>query len=179
MGFLVTGSQYNTIPWGTLDSMYGRIEWYSFSKQAATIQACVTLFTNAKSAKSNQQIIFSENPNIHGDVVATTLEFNDTTVTYPTSFTIPLTSSAMVRVPTYTNHITSESMSYYDFDDNGDVVEKVKWEYTSQSLETGYNMIEMDVVDVEQLSTNIYPFMYNIITSEFKQIFGEDNIINN
>ena len=85
----------------------------------------------------------------------------------------------MVRVPTYTNHITSESMSYYDFDDNGDVVEKLKWEYTSQSLETGYELIEMDVTNTEQLSNNIYPLMYNVITSEFKQIFGEDNIINN
>lgn len=179
MGFLVTGSQYNTVPWGTLDSMYGRIETYTFFKQASTIQASVTLFANAKSAKSNQQIIFSEKPNIYGDVVGVNIEFDDTTVTYPTIFTIPLTASAIVNLPTYTNYITSESMSYYDFDENGDVVEKTKWEYHTQSLEIGNELVEMDVVNVEPLTGNIYPFLYNVITSEFKQIFGEDNIINN
>jgi hypothetical protein len=178
MGFLVTGSQYNTIPWGTLDSMYGRIETYTFFKEEALIRASVCLFTTPKSAKSNKQIIFDTLPEI-GDVIGVDIEIGEDIVTYPTVFEIPLTSSVMVSVPIYTNHITSESMSYYDFDDNGDVVEKLKWEYHTQSLETGYELVEMDVVNVEPLTGNIYPFLYNVITSEFKQIFGEDSIINN
>ena len=179
MGFLVTGSQYNTIPWGTLDSMYGRIETYTFYKQEGLIRASVCLFTTPKSAKSNQHIIFSESPNINGDVVGVNIEFDDTTVTYPTVFDIPLTSSAMVTIPTYIDNVTSESISYYDFDENGEVVEKLKWEYHTQSLEVGTQTLEMDIVNVEPLTGNIYPFLYNVITSEFKQIFGEDNIINN
>jgi hypothetical protein len=178
MGFLVTGSQYNTIPWGTLDSMYGRIETYTFYKEEALIRASVCLFTNPKDAKSNRQIIFDTLPEIP-PVIGSDIEFDDTFVTYPTVFEIPLTSSAMVNVPIYTNHITSESMSYYDFDENGNVVEKENWEYTTQSLQTGYELVEMDVVNVEPLTGNIYPFLYNVITSEFKKIFGEDNIINN
>jgi hypothetical protein len=178
MGFLVTGSQYNTIPWGTLDSMYGRIEWYSFYKEEAVIRASVCLFTTPKSAKSNKQIIYNKLPDI-GDVVAVDIEIGENIVTYPTFFEIPLTSSAMVTVPTYANQITSESINYYDFDENGEVVEKTKWEYHTQSLEVGTQTLEMDVVNVEPLTGNIYPFMYNVITSEFKQIFGEDSIINN
>jgi hypothetical protein len=179
MGFLVTGSQYNTIPWGTLDSMYGRIETYTFYKQEGLIRASVSLFTTPKSAKSNQQIIFNQSPNINGEVVGVDIEIGEDIVTYPTSFEIPLTSSAMVTVPTYTHQVTSESINYYDFDENGEVVEKTKWEYHTQSLEIGTQTLEMDVVNVEPLTGNIYPFMYNVITSEFKQIFGENSIINN
>jgi hypothetical protein len=81
-------------------------------------------------------------------------------------------------VPIYTNHITSQSISYYDFDDNGDVVEKFKWEYFSQSVQIGTEIKEQDILNKELITGNVFPYMYNVVTSEFKGIFGEENVIN-
>jgi hypothetical protein len=179
MGFTITGSKFITIPNGEVDSLYGRIDCYSYRRNTGTLDATITLYGSSRGAKSNELIEYPVNfmdYNIIG--VDIMLSGSMETITYPTLINIPITSSVLVNVPIYTNHITSESISYYDFDDNGDVVEKFKWQYYSQSVQIGEQQIEQNILNTELLNGNVFPYMYNVVTSEYKKLFGEENVIN-
>ncbi len=179
MGFTITGSKFITTVYGELDSLYGRIDSFRYNRNSGNLVTTIALYTNSRGAKSNEVIEYPvdfSNYQIVG--VELIVSGSGETITYPTLINIPLTSSANVEVPIYTNHITSQSISYYDFDDNGDVVEKFKWEYFSQSVQIGTEIKEQDILNKELITGNVFPYMYNVVTSEFKGIFGEENVIN-
>lgn len=175
MGFIVTGSTFNTTQ-GQYDSLYGRIESYSYNRHDSTLYISTVLFTPNENTNNTRKypIDFDKQSN----VIGVSLEKDGVEIEYPFAMFAPLTSSVVVDAPIYTNHITSQSISYYDFDENGDVVEKKNWEYTSHSIITGMESVEQDIANSEILTGNIFPFMYNLVTGKFKEIFGEENIIN-
>lgn len=179
MGFTITGSKFITVPYGELECLYGRIDSYRYERNSGNVVATVALYKDTKAAKSNQLIEYPVNFSSYGIIgVELGISGSEEKITYPTLINIPLTSSADVEIPIYTNHITSESISYYDFDDNGDVVEQFKWEYYSQSVQIASETKQQDVLNTEVLTGNIFPYMYNIVTSKFKGIFGQENVIN-
>lgn len=182
MGFTITGSLFKTNQHGELKSMYGRITAYRFDKTLGEVVANVSLYKDAKSAKSNQNINYPNDFTEFQGLIGNNLEIvngeETTSVSYPSLINIPMTSSVDVEVPIFTNHIVSESVSYYDFDDNGNVVEKSKWEYFSQSVQIGTQIERQDIINTELVIGNPFPFIYNIVTSIYKDIFGNENIIN-
>jgi hypothetical protein len=175
MGFLITGSKFNTSQ-GEFDCLYGRIDGYSYLRYYGTLNAMVVLYTLDEKQSGNVEfpIDFLKKSN----VVGVELEKDGEVINYPLSISMPVSSSVMVNVPIYHNHITSQSVNYYDFDDNGDVVEKTKLEYVSQSLIVGTQEVQQNILDTEVLTGNVFPFMYNVVTEKYKEIFGEQNIIN-
>ena len=182
MGFTITGSLYKTIPHGELNSMYGRVVAYRFDKTLGELFATVCLYKDAKSAKSNQNINYPNDFAESQAVIGSDLEIvngeETTSISYPSLINIPMTSSVDVEIPIFTNHITSQSLNYYDFDENGEVVEKSKWEYYSQSVQIGTQIKKQNIINTELVIGNAFPFIYNIVTSKYKEIFGNDNIIN-
>lgn len=176
MGFLVTGSIFNTTQ-GQFDCLYGRIDAYSYWRFDGSINAMVVLYEPKEMKKGNINYPI-DNFNVESNVIGVVLEKDGEELQYPTSVKIPVTSSINVNIPIYHTHITSQSINYYDFDESGEVVEKTKWEYTSQSLMVGSQTVEQDILNTEVLTGNVFPYMYNVVTEKFKEIFGEENIIN-
>lgn len=183
MGFTITGSLYKTNPHGEIDSIYGRIVAYRFDKTLGEVSATVCLYKNAKGAKSNQNVNypndFEESQALIGNDLQIVNGDETTSISYPSLIYIPITSSVDVEIPIFTNHLISQSINYYDFDENGEVVEKTKWEYFSQSVQIGIEVQKQDIINTELIIGNPFPFIYNVVTSKYKEVFGNNNNIIN
>lgn len=175
MGFLITGSVFNTTQ-GEYDCLYGRIDGYIYSRSSATLTAIVVLHIPSES--ENHIVEFPINNSKPSTIIGVELEKNGETIQYPLSVTMPVTSSTIVNVPVYQNFFMSQSINYYEVDESGNKIEKNKLEYKNNPLIVAVEEIEQDILNTEVLTGNVFPFMYTVVTERYKEIFGEENIIN-
>jgi hypothetical protein len=80
-----------------------------------------------------------------------------------------------VEIPIYEDIVETKINKYYDFDENGEIVEKIKEEEVKTTIQTGTETIIKQKINVNK--ENVYSFAYNLVKKEFGEIFGNENII--
>ena len=73
--------------------------------------------------------------------------------------------------------IETKTSKYYDFDEDGNIVEKEKQTEAKKIVQTGVQAIVKQRIDINKNNGNIYSFAYEQIKKEFGTIFGDENII--
>lgn len=177
MGFIVK-QPIRTILGETLNEFYVRIETCNINKTMGCLVAGIAAYPNSSlSRESHPTYTEDYTYNITSHIIPVSINYNETDIEYPTYYQFLLTSSVLVDVPVYENTVISESISYYDFDINGDVVEKTRIEYTSQSKQIGTEQVTKYKYDTSIITGSALPFAYELVKSEYGNIFGHENII--
>jgi hypothetical protein len=177
MGFIVK-QPIRTLFGENLNEFYVRIENCNISKTMGCLITGIAAYPSSSFARtSHPRYTEDYTYDISSDIIPVKINYNETDVDYPTHYIFALTSSVLVDVPVYEYNVVSESINYYDFDENGDVVEKTRIEYTSQSIQTGTEQITKYQYDTNVITGSALPFAYELVKSKYGDIFGHENII--
>ena len=175
MGFII--KQPLETNQGLLSEAYARIEMLRIDKFFGLLYATVTLYPSRQAALDTFPVYFGEiNPN-PSQVVGVSIVYNGEEMEYPTYFEFPLTAPTEVEVPVFEEIAETKTVKYYDFDEDGNIVEKTKEETKTKTVQTGTEVITKLKIDVNQNNVNVYSLAYDLVKKEFGEIFGNENII--
>jgi hypothetical protein len=173
MGFII--KQPIETNQGLLTEAYARIEMYRVDMFYGLLHATVAMYPSRQIAKDTFPVYFGE-VNIHpSQIVGVSIVYNGEEIEYPTYFELPMVDPVEVEIPIHEDVIESKTSTYYDFDDNGEIVEKTREEETKTTIQTGIQSITKQKININK--ENVYSFAYEEVKKEFGKIFGEENII--
>jgi hypothetical protein len=173
MGFLIKQSLETNQ--GLLTEAYVRIEMYRVDMFYGLLHTTVAMYPNRQVAKDTFPIYFGETNPHPSKVVGVNILYNDNEIEYPTYFQFPMVEDVEVEIPIYEDIVETKINKYYDFDENGEIVEKIKEEEVKTTIQTGTETIIKQKININQ--ENVYSFAYNLVKKEFGEIFGNENII--
>jgi hypothetical protein len=173
MGFII--KQPIETNQGLLTEAYARIEMYRVDMFYGLLHATVAMYPSRQIAKDTFPVYFGE-VNIHpSQIVGVSIVYNGEEIEYPTYFELPMVDPVEVEIPIHEDVVGSKTSTYYDFDDNGEIVEKTREEETKTTIQTGTQSITKQKININK--ENVYSFAYEEVKKEFGKIFGEENII--
>ena len=175
MGFII--KQPLETNQGLLSEAYVRIEMYRVDMFYGLLHATVTMYPSREAAKETFPVYFGEVSLNPSQVVGVSIVYNGEEIEYPTYFEFPLGNPVEVEVPVYGDITEVKERKYYDFDEEGNIVEKVKEETTVKTIQTGTETITKLKIDINQNNGDIYSLAYSLVKEEFGHIFGNENII--
>lgn len=163
---------------GNVDEIYGRLESLRINKIQGSIEA-VILYYESKSISDNIGRKYTDDtssawaggPINHticsGSVfdVSGSLLSSGSEIVLQDFYVFPVSSSVIVTTPIYT--ITSQSVSFVDFDATGS--QFVNYRIESQSVQTGTEDVQRWAIDLGKLNTDIYGYTYNLIKDDIKR----------
>ena len=82
-----------------------------------------------------------------------------------------------IEVPLFEDVTETKTSTYYDFDPNGDIIEKTREDQVTRIVQTGTQTIIKQKIDINKEEGAVYSFAYNLVKKEFRKIFGDENII--
>jgi hypothetical protein len=175
MGFIV--KQPLETNQGLLTEAYVRIEMYRVDMFYGLLHTTIAMYPSRQAALETFPVYFGEvNPH-PSQIVGVSIVYNDQEIQYPTYFEIPLVKDQEIEVPVFEDVLETKTSTYYDFDDNGDIVEKTREDQVTRTVQTGTQTIVKQKIDINKNNGNIYSFAYEQIKKEFGAIFGDENII--
>jgi hypothetical protein len=173
MGFII--KQPLETNQGLLTEAYARIESYTVNMFYGVCHATVAMYPSKDAAKKTFPVYFGEvSPNV-SQVVGVNVIWNDEEIEYPTYFQFPMVKDEEIEIPIIEEQFETKTSTYYDFDENGEIVEKTREEKITKLIQTGVDKITKQKIDINK--ENVYEFAYNLVKEEFKKIFGDENII--
>jgi hypothetical protein len=173
MGFLI--KQPLETNQGLLTEAYVRIEMYRVDMFYGLLHTTITMYPNRQVAKDTFPIYFGETNPHPSKVVGVNIFYNNEEIEYPTYFEFPMVDEVEIEIPIYEDIIENKISKYYDFDENGDIIEKTKEEEVKITTQIGTQTIIKQKINVNK--ENVYSFAYNLVKEEFGKIFGNENII--
>lgn len=177
MGFKINQT-IQTINHGELTSFYVRIEEYAISKSMGTIRATVVLYPDSESAKLSFPKYIGDHPDSYlPSPIATKITYNGIEMEYPTLFTFEITTSVDLDIPIFETLQIPQTITYLDFDADGNIIEATKIEYTDIKTQTGISTVTKKYMDVGKIIGNVYEYFYPLVMVEYGKIFGIENII--
>ena len=175
MGFII--KQPLETNQGLLLESYVRIEMYRVEVFYGLLHVTVAMYPSRQAAQDTVPMYFGEiNPNI-SQVVGVNIVYNDEEIEYPTYFEFPLTEEVYTEVPIMEEVVETKKSTYYDFDENGEIVQKERVEETRSMQQTGTQKITRQKININKNNGNLYSYAYEQIKKEFGKIFGDENII--
>jgi hypothetical protein len=175
MGFII--KQPLETNQGILTEAYVRIEMYRVDVFNGYLHTTVCMYPSKQGAADSFPEYFGESQTKPSQNVGVNITYNDQEMEYPTYFYFPMTSSVQIEQPVFETTTTTQTSTYYDFDDTGNIVEKTRTEDVVKSVQTGTETIIKYKVDVAQAEGNVYAFAYNLVKAEYGKIFGNENIV--
>jgi len=173
MGFII--KQPIETNQGLLTEAYARIEMYRVDMFYGLLHATVAMYPSRQIAKDTFPVYFGE-INIHpSQIVGVSIVYNGEEIEYPTYFELPMVDPVEVEIPIYEDVVENKVSKYYDFDENGEIIEKSREEEVKTTAQTGTQSITKQKININK--ENVYSFAYKEIKKEFGKIFGEENII--
>jgi hypothetical protein len=173
MGFII--KQPIETNQGLLTEAYARIEMYRVDMFYGLLHATVAMYPSRQIAKDTFPVYFGE-INIHpSQIVGVSIVYNGEEIEYPTYFELPMVDPVEVEIPIYEDVVENKVSKYYDFDDNGEIIEKSREEEVKTTAQTGTQSITKQKININK--ENVYSFAYEEIKKEFGKIFGDENII--
>ena len=173
MGFII--KQPIETNQGLLTEAYARIEMYRVDMFYGLLHATVAMYPSRQIAKDTFPVYFGEINTHPSQIVGVSIVYNGEEIEYPTYFEFPMVDPVEVEIPIHEDVVESKTSTYYDFDDNGEIVEKTREEETKTTIQTGTQSITKQKININK--ENVYSFAYEEIKKEFGKIFGEENII--
>jgi hypothetical protein len=175
MGFIV--KQPLETNQGLLTEAYVRIEMYRVDMFYGLLHTTIAMYPSRQAALETFPVYFGEvNPH-PSQIIGVSIVYNDQEIQYPTYFEIPLVKDEEVEVPVFEEVTETKTSKYYDFDEDGNIVEKEKQTEVKKIVQTGVQAIVKQKIDINKNNGNIYSFAYEQIKREFGTIFGDENII--
>jgi hypothetical protein len=173
MGFII--KQPIETNQGLLTEAYARIEMYRVDMFYGLLHATVAMYPSRQIAKDTFPVYFGE-INVHpSQIVGVSIVYNGEEIEYPTYFELPMVDPVEVEIPIYEDVIENKVSKYYDFDENGEIIEKSREEEVKTTAQTGTQNITKQKININK--ENVYSFAYEEVKKEFGKIFGEENII--
>jgi hypothetical protein len=173
MGFII--KQPIETNQGLLTEAYARIEMYRVDMFYGLLHATVAMYPSRQIAKDTFPVYFGEINTHPSQIVGVSIVYNGEEIEYPTYFELPMVDPVEVEIPIHEDVVESKTSTYYDFDDNGEIVEKTREEEVKTTAQTGTQSITKQKININK--ENVYSFAYEEIKKEFGKIFGEENII--
>lgn len=175
MGFII--KQPLETNQGFLSEAYVRIEKYTVDMFYGTLTVTLAMYPSKQAAIETFPVYFGEiNPD-PSQVIGVQIVYKGEEIEYPTLFEIPLVTEVDVEVPEYKEVEEVKTSTYYDFDEKGEVVEKIREVVETKKVLAGTQVIAKPKIDINQNDGKIYEYAYNLIKEEFGNIFGDENII--
>jgi hypothetical protein len=178
MGFIVSQSIYSST-WGELDSFYTRIENYRFDKITGRLDTTVICYTDSEKAKLTYPE-FTQDPPPKSYLIGGLIEYNSSSIDMNdyNYFQFYLTSSVEVTEDLFEERWVSESFTYTDFDDDGNLIE-IETTTTPElrSIKVGEILVTKIKIDLSPITGSIYSYGYQRVMEEYSKIFGSENII--
>lgn len=175
MGFII--KQPIETNQGLLSEAYARIEMFRVDKFFGLLHATVAMYPSREAAIDTFPVYFGEvNPN-PSQIVGVSIVYNGEEMEYPTHFEFPLAVPVEVEVPFFEDVVETKQSKYYDFDQDGNIVEKMREETKTKTVQAGTKTITKLKIDINQINGNVYSTAYDLVKKEFGQIFGDENII--
>jgi hypothetical protein len=173
MGFII--KQPIETNQGLLTEAYARIEMYRVDMFYGLLHATVAMYPSRQIAKDTFPVYFGE-INVHpSQIVGVSIVYNGEEIEYPTYFELPMVDPVEVEIPIYEDVVENKVSKYYDFDENGEIIEKSREEEVKTTAQTGTQNITKQKININK--ENVYSFAYEEIKKEFGKIFGDENII--
>ena len=88
-----------------------------------------------------------------------------------------MTTDVEIEMPKYEEVVETKTSKYYDFDADGNIVEKVREDIITKTVQVGTETITKQKIDINKGEGNVYAFAYDLVKEEFGKIFGNENII--
>jgi hypothetical protein len=178
MGFIVSQSIYSS-NWGELDSFYTRIENYRFDKITGRLDTTVMCYIDSEKAKLTYAE-FIQDPSPKSYLIGGLVEYNSSSIDINdyNYFEFYLTSSVEVIEDLFEESWVSESFTYTDFDDDGNLIE-IETTTTPElrSIKVGEILVTKIKIDLSPITGSIYSYGYERVMEEYSKIFGSENII--
>jgi hypothetical protein len=173
MGFII--KQPIETNQGLLTEAYARIEMYRVDMFYGLLHATVAMYPSRQIAKDTFPVYFGEINTHPSQIVGVNIVYNGEEMEYPTYFELPMVDPIEVEIPIYEDVVENKVSKYYDFDDNGEIIEKTREEAIKTTSQTGTQSITKQKININK--ENVYSFAYEEIKKEFGKIFGDENII--
>jgi hypothetical protein len=178
MGFIVNKNIEESL-YGELPSFYVRINSYIIDKVNSELHLTVGLYISKELSDISTSRYYGEQTDVNymigGIVKIDEVEFDTNTLLY---HRIPIINEVDVVEDIFEDKSIPQFITYYDFNDDGElvefekevepIVEKVKVD------EIIHTKKQMDIQSI--MNDGFYSYCYNIVKSKFSEIFGEETI---
>jgi hypothetical protein len=175
MGFVI--KQALETNQGLLTEAYVRIEMYRVEVYYGILHATVAMYPSRKAAMETVPQYFGEgNPN-PSQVIGVSLVYKGEEMEYPTYFQFPMAEPVEIEVPRFEEVKEVVTSTYYDFDEDGNIVEKTRETEKTKTVQTGTETITKYKISINKNEGKVYEFAYASVKEQFGKIFGDENII--
>lgn len=178
MGFIVSQS-VNSSTWGKLNQFYTRIENYRLDRINGKLHTTVLSYLDKEKADLTYPE-YINSTSTQSYVLGGLLEYNSQSIDLNdyNYFVFHLTSSLEVIEELFEDRYVSESYSYFDYDEEGNVVELEGWTNpVLQNIKIGEQTVTKYKVDMSPITGSLYEYSYQKVKEEYGKIFGNENII--
>jgi hypothetical protein len=173
MGFIIKQSLETNQ--GLLSEAYARIEMYRVDMFYGLLHTTVAMYPSKKAALETFPVYFGEvNPD-PSQVIGVNVLYNGEEIEYPSYLEFPLVKDVEVEYPLYEDVEEIKTSTYYDFDENGEIVKKEREDKVYKNVRSGTQKVIKQKIDIDK--GNIYLYAYEQVKKEFGKIFGDENII--
>lgn len=173
--------EIETLNKGIVPTPYLRIESYRIDKILGYMIVQVALFSSKADADTNKFIYSEDITEPLGRTgqtgpIAVSIGYNDESISYPVLLEFPLTVTEEVSEDIYETQEITNTITYSDFDENGDIVEKTREETTTHRVKTGTRTITKSRIDLSVIDGDPYGWAYTKTKIAYEQIFGVGNL---
>jgi hypothetical protein len=179
---LQINQEIETLNKGIITNPYVRIEAYRIDKMLGFLIAVVAMYTNKAEADSNS-FVYSEDfldpltrPSQPGPI-SPQIIFNDQSIEYPVVNEFPLTVPEEVIRDVFETVDMTRTITYNDFNEDGDIVEKTREEAYTENVKTGTETVIKSKIDISVIGNDPYGWAYGKLKITLEEIFGAGNVI--
>ena len=179
---LQINQEIETLNKGTVINPYVRIEAYRIDKMLGVLIAVAAMYQSKEEATSNS-FVYSEdfldplNRKAQSGPISPPIIFNEQSLEYPVVNEFPLTVPEETTSDIYETVEGTRTVTYNDFDENGDIVEKTREEAYSERVKTGTETVTKSKIDISVIGEDPYGWAYGKLKIALEEIFGVGNVI--
>lgn len=179
---LQINQEIETINKGIVTNPYLRIESYRIDKVLGYFTVSVAMYRDKADADTNKFVYHEDYAQPIGRAsqtgpIATMITHNDNSFEYPVIIEFPLGVPENVIEDIYEDQEVTRTITYNDFDENGDIVEKTRTETTIEKVKTGTHEVTKSRIDLSIIGTDPYSWAYLGVKTHYEGIFGAGNVI--
>ena len=179
---LQINQEIETINKGIVTNPYLRIESYRIDKVLGYFIVAVAMFRDKADADANKFVYHEDYAQPidrapQTGPIATMITYEDNSFEYPVIVEFPLTVPETVVEDIYEDQEVTRTITYNDFDENGDIVEKTRTETTIEKVKTGTHEVTKSRIDLSIIGADPYGWAYSGLKTHYEGIFGAGNVI--
>jgi hypothetical protein len=179
---LQINQEIETINKGIVTSPYLRIESYRIDKVLGYLLVSCAMFRDKNDADTNKFVYHEDfaqptDRAAQTGPIATLITYNDNSFEYPVIIEFPLGTDETVIEDILEDQEVTRTITYNDFDENGDIVEKTRTETTTEKVRTGTHEVIKSKIDISVIGADPYGWAYEKLKAHYEGIFGAGNVI--